>query len=237
MNHRTCAGLLIAGTVWAGTASAVPLVNHSGGVKLLVGADVWSAPSNPPRGLELGFVDIAGGFGYGAVGYYELRIVKFIGLEADLAFQHGTFQRKITYNDVFEYKEQVNTNALRLPLLAKFNLPTTFGRFWLGVGPEFTIYQGSSAVLEQTGGPTAPLPLTMRTRDVKPVYGTMGLGMVIELPLIDLEIPIELRASKNLNQPSEWSDRVSANVPEVSETIRAESSWVFRLGAGLGYRF
>jgi hypothetical protein len=70
------------------------------------------------------------------------------------------------------------------------------------------------------------------TRDVKPIFGTGGLGLVIELPATGIEIPIELRVSKNLSQPSDYSDRISQ-----AGVVRAESSWVYRLGVGLGFSF
>lgn len=225
-------GLALACTLFARNSLALPLIDSSAGLKLLAGADIWSAPSNVPSGYDgIGFVGTGGGFSYGALGYYELRIIKFIGVEADLAYQHGSFQRKVSYPG-FDVTESVTMNSLRLPILAKLNIPLGLGRLWLGVGPEFTLYQSSSGKAEVTAAITPP---TITTRDVKPTFFTGGLGLVIEVPAIGIDIPLEFRASKNLSQPSGVLERVSYT--QTSEDVRAESSWVLRLGAGIGYRF
>lgn len=238
MNHRTCAGLTLVGTLlWLGSAQAGVLIDSSAGVKALAGADLWSSPSNVPDGLASGFAGSAAGFGYGGLGYYELRLIKFVGIEADLAYQHGSFHRKVTYNQTAELTETINISSLRLPILAKLNIPMAIGRLWLGLGPEFTLYQTSSFKLEQTAGPTISVQGSGSTRNVKPTYGTLGLGFVLEIPLIGIDIPIELRASKNLSQPSDWAERVNVDAAASSAVIRAESSWVLRLGAGVGIRF
>ena len=220
-------GFGLAATVVTPAAMA-SLTDSSAGLKLLAGADTWSTPSAAPGGGQfLGFQGSAGGLGYGALGYYELRIIKLIGVEADLAYQHGSFHRNVTLNQV-AYTETVTTNDWRIPILAKLNIPLGLGRIWGGLGPEFTLSQSSSGKLEPVG--------TVTTRDVKPTFLTFGLGLVIEMPVIGFEIPIEFRASKNMSQPSAWADRVAID-SLTAETVRAESSWVFRLGAGLGYQF
>lgn len=229
MNKRhITAALFSVGTILAAqTALAGALTDSTAGAKLFGGADTWSTPSGGD-GDRFGFQGNAGGFSYGLAGYYELRIIKLIGVEADLAYQHGTFHRNVTYNDV-KFTETVTLNSWRLPILAKLNIPLPLGRFWVGAGPEFTIAQSSSAKLE----PSASTNESETTHNVKPTYGTGGLGLVLELPLTGIEIPIEFRASKNLSQPDAWSDRVSS--PGLN--IRAESSWAFRLGVGLGFSF
>ncbi len=215
-------------------ASALSLVDHSAGVKVLAGADLWTTPSNIPGGYSgPGFAGSAGGFSYGAMPYYELRIIKFIGVEAGIEYEHGSFHRNNTING-FDTTETVNINSWRLPLLAKLNIPLALGRIWFGLGPDFTLSQSSSAKFELASGATSPI--TVATRDVKPTYLTGGLGLVIEMPLAGIEIPIEFRASKDLSQPSDWSDRVTAT-SQTSYTVRAESSWVLRLGAGIGFQF
>ncbi|HMA93864.1 MAG TPA: hypothetical protein VKP30_14335 [Polyangiaceae bacterium] len=238
MNHKAFGGLALVGTLfWLGSAQAGVLIDSSAGVKALAGADLWSTPSNVPEGQLFGFAGSAAGLSYGALGYYELRLIKFVGLEVDLAYQHGSFHRKLTVNQIAEFTETANVNSLRLPILAKLNIPMGVGRFWLGLGPEFTLYQSSSFKLEQTGGPSTPVPGSTHTRNVKPTYGTLGVGFVLEIPLIGIDIPIELRASKNLAQPGDWDERMSVDRGAATATLRAESSWVLRLGAGVGIRF
>lgn len=239
MKRLFIAALGITGTFVTQNAMAASLTETTVGLKLLAGADLWSAPSGVPGGQQgLGFTGSAGGIGYGAMGYYDLRIIKLIGLEVDLAYQHGSFHRNVTENQTSQVTETVTTNDWRIPILAKLNIPLGLGRLWLGLGPEFTLSQSSSGKLEQTGGPPLGIPSgAVTTRDVKPTFGTLGLGLVIELPVIGIEIPVEFRTSKNLSQPGDWADRVTVAPDGSSESVRAESSWVLRLGAGLGYRF
>ena len=230
-------GLGLIGTLVTQRAWAASLTETTVGLKLLAGADLWSTPSGAPNGGQgLGFTGSAAGIGYGAMAYYDLRIIKLIGVEADLAYEHGSFHRNVTQNQVSQVTETVTTNDWRIPILAKLSIPLALGRIWVGAGPEFTLSQSSSGKLEQTSGTPGLLSgASITTRDVKPTFATFGLGLVIEIPAISLEIPVEFRASKNLSQPSAWSDRVEAT--DGSENVRAESSWVLRLGVGLGYRF
>ena len=223
-------------------AVAGKLVDHSAGLKLLVGADVWSTPSNVPPAFQNGFMFVgnAAGLSYGAMPYYEIRILKLLGAEAGLNYEVGSFHRNVTYNGgLAEVKETIDIKALRFPLLAKLNIPFVLGRFWFGAGPEFTLTQSSSGKLEVTSGALLGTA-NVRTRDVKPTYLTGGLGIVIEIPLVGIEVPIEFRASKNMSQPDNWAERVTVNAPtlnDVTYTVRAESSWAYRLGAGLGFQF
>jgi len=227
MKHLTVASIAFASVLVAGQAFAGPLIDQSAGLKLFLGADVWTAPSNVPPGVSAPLDGSGGGFGYGGAAYYELRLIKLVGIEADLAYQHGPMHRTVTSNGV-DTTYTLTTNSWRLPILAKLNIPLGLGRFWVGLGPEFTLASSSSVKVE-TDGNTATQ--SNATRDVKPVFGTGGLGLVIEIPLTGIEIPLEFRASKNLSQPSNYSDRFDTT------TVRAESSWVFRLGAGVGYQF
>ena len=216
-------------------AAAVTLVDHTAGLKILAGADVWSTPSNLPGGTSgPGFAGNGAGIGYGALPYYELRIIKLVGFETGLEYEHGSFHRNNTINQI-DTRETVTINSWRLPLLAKLNIPLGLGRIWFGLGPEFTLSQSSSAKFEVTSGAAAGVP-TISTRDVKPTYFTGGLGLVIEMPLTGIEIPLEFRASKDLSQPSDWADRVTLLSP-TSYQVRAESSWVYRLGVGIGFQF
>jgi hypothetical protein len=215
----------VSSILYASVAFAGPLTDHTAGAKLFLGADVWSTPSNAPEGGgKLGFAGNGGGFSYGFAGYYELRIIKLIGLEADIAYQHGQFHRNVTINGT-KFTEELTINSWRLPILAKLNIPLPLGRLWFGLGPEFTL--SSSSSYKVTGGISGSGP----THDRSPTYGTGGLGLVFELPATGIEIPVEFRASKNLSQPDSLSDRVDAT------GIKAESSWVYRLGVGLGFSF
>ncbi len=228
MHHRFLAGFcaLSALSGLAIPARADLVVDHSVGVKLLAGADIWTTPEGLADGDDgLGFRGNGGGMSYGALAYYDLRLIKLIGLEAGLNYQLGNMHRNVSVNGV-DITEELEIKSLRLPLLAKLNVPLGLGRLWFGLGPEFTLSQSAEGHAE--GGGQDP---DYTIREVKPTFLTFGTGLVIDVPGVGLEIPVEFRGSKNLDQPGDYLDRAEG------ERLRAESSWVLRLGAGLGVSF
>jgi hypothetical protein len=68
---------------------------------------------------------------------------------------------------------------------------------------------------------------------------TLAFGIAVEIGE-NWEIPLDLRAARNLSQASDWKERVDtrelfADPPKYDVTV--QSSWDFRLATGLGYRF
>jgi hypothetical protein len=248
MKYHILIAAILSGMSVTQASKAELITDNTVGLKLLVGADYWSKPSNLPGYQWPGFQASASGFGYGALAYYEFRLQKFFGIEAAVAYQHGSFHRNVTFtysyqtpppiSETVTVVETVSTNALRLPILAKAVIPLGITRTWLGVGPEFTLVQWSAANAAQMSGGTNVIEAGLfTTRNPTPTFATFGLGLVFELPRSNLEISTEFRASKNLSQPSAWSNRVALVMDAVGYDIRAESSWVGRFGIGVGYRF
>ena len=70
----------------------------------------------------------------------------------------------------------------------------------------------------------------------------LGFGLGLALYLGDLlELPIELRASKNLGQDDGWLERVHLATDTAGAvtgySVVTQPSWDFRLSLGLGARF
>lgn len=220
------------------------VVQVSAGAKGFAGGNLWTTPSSRPWSYEgLGFAGNAGGFGFGAGAYVEARFIKFLGLEIDAIYDSSSLYRDVTYSSLVKVREKVTTSGMRVPLLAKGILPVPFGRLSLFVGPEFVFATSPSGSIEITTGAQymtaadqARTQSFIHGKAVSSTMFTMGLGIAVELPA-SLEIPIELRASKNMSQPDAWMDRVDIAPPAPDYTVRAQSSWDFRLGLGLGYRF
>jgi opacity protein-like surface antigen len=208
-------------------------VAFSAGAKFLVGGSLYGTPSNVPAGYSgLGFAGSAGGVGLGGGAYFEARFVKYLGLELGVGYDQSDLHRKITYNGTFDVTERATSKSLRIPLLLKAIIPAEFGRLSFGVGPEFVSAMTPDARLELPAGAT-----TNATFTAVKAGGTrlvLDFGIAIDLPG-GLELPIGMRASKALSQPDAWSDRVAATT--TSYSLKAESSWDFRLDLGLGYRF
>ena len=249
-------GALGAGLVVASEASAdeAPLrdakaapsrtFESSAGLKGLVGGNLWTTPENIPGSYEgLGFAGSAGGFGWGAALYYEARIVRHLGLEVDLGYDSATLQRNVTYNGVLKVDEKVQPKGFRASALVKGIAPAPFGRVWLGIGPELLAPSSADASLEiKEGGQLvspadeAQLKSLISAKTESSTMFLFGLGLVFHVSP-QLEIPVDLRAAKNLSQESDWQDRVAIDLNAGSYEVTARTSWDFRLGTGLGYRF
>jgi hypothetical protein len=227
----------LAALTLAASASA-DLTEASAGLKIAGGGNLWTAPSDIPASPDgRGFRGAAGGIGY-AIGLYgELRLATFFGLETGIAYDNSDVWRKVTItvgSVSIETKEKFSVSCLRIPLLVKGILPIGFGRASLGVGPELIVPLSASGSLEATSG-SAQLASTTLTRTESSIMLTTDLGMAIAAGPI--EIPIDLRASKNLKQPDAWADRVSFDPASQAYTVLAQSSWDFRFIAGVGMSF
>jgi hypothetical protein len=147
---------------------------------------------------------------------------------------------------VVKVREKVSATNLRVPLLFKGILPIPlFGRLSIFLGPEFIVPLSASASNQITSGEqyfqkpsdATDVKNAIKAKTAGSTMLTMGLGLTLDLPL-SFELPIELRASKNMSQPDAWSDRVSfVGGPPVQYTVQAQNSWDFRMGLGFGRRF
>jgi hypothetical protein len=209
---------------------------------------LWTTPDNVDPGYDaLGFAGSGGGFGWGVAAYYEARIAQYLGLELDFGYDHSVLQRDLTYkvNDVpFKVNEKVSASRTRWGLLVKGILPVSWGRVWLGLGPELVSAGSVDGTVEVTeGNPNEQLrkgiESSITAKKKRSTLLLMGFGLSIDLGE-QLEIPVELRAARNLTQPSDWKDRVDTThlydtKPRYEVTV--QNSWDFRLVTGLGYRF
>jgi opacity protein-like surface antigen len=232
---------LSASSASAQDAAAPPKkFESSAGLKLLAGGNVWTTPSDVPGGYDgLGFPGSGGGFGWGAAAYYEARFIQHLGLELDLGYDSSTLQRNVTYNGVVKVTEKVQMSGLRWGLLAKGIVPTPFGRLWLGLGPEFVSGSSVDASIEVKTDNVAnksQIESLISAKSKSSTMLTFGFGLAIHVGE-HLEIPVDLRAAKNMSQDSKWTDRVKINPATSEYEVTAQSSWDFRLATGLGYRF
>jgi hypothetical protein len=205
------------------------------GAKLFLGGNIWTTPDDVPGGYDgLGFAAEGGGFGWGGALYYEARIVQHLGLELDLGYDTSTLLRNVTQNG-FDTQEKVTHSGPRIGLLVKGIVPAPFGRLWAGLGPELMIASSADATLEVEGTEQSG---AIEAEKKSSTMLAFALGMVFHVGDA-IEIPVELRAAKNLTQESKWTDRVDIPPTGTGDpyTVTAQNSWDFRLGVGGGYRF
>lgn len=225
------------------TAKADGPVEGTVGAKGFLGGNLFSTPSELPSGYDgIGFAGNAGGMGWGAGIYGEARFIKFLGLELGLTYDSSRLMRNVDLNvngTLLKVREQVDTKSMRIPILVKGILPIPFGRIAAFLGPELVRPSSVSASNEITNNSNAQLATKINAIEKSSTMLTMGMGLTIELPA-KLELPIELRASKNMSQDAEWGKRVDLVFQGnnlMSYSVRSQNSWDFRLGVGLGYRF
>lgn len=203
------------------------------GAKLFLGGNLWSTPDDVPGGYDgLGFAGDGGGFGWGAALYYEARIVTHLGLELDLGYDSSTLLRNVTVSGV-DTQEKVTHSGPRITFLVKGIVPAPFGRLWAGIGPEFMIASSADATLEVDGKEQSGV---IEAEKKSSTMLALALGMVFHVGEA-VEIPVDIRASKNMTQEAKWADRVEITGPSGPYTVTAQNSWDFRLGVGAGYRF
>jgi hypothetical protein len=220
----------------AAPSARADVVDTSAGVKLMAGGSLWTTPSDRPGNYDaVGFAGNGGGFSWGGGVYFEARFIKLLSLELDIIRDMSVIQRDVTYNQTIKVREKIDITSWRIPVLAKANVPTPFGRLFFLLGPEFVRVSSADPSLEVVeGNGTIPGdPLHAEKNNYTMLTG--GLGLTIDLAA--LEIPIELRASKNLGQEDAWLDRVEVDQANSRFVVDAQTSWDFRVSAGLGYRF
>jgi hypothetical protein len=209
-------------------------VEFSAGARGQLGGGLYTTPSGAPA-ETLGFMGSAGGIGWGAQAYFEARFVKYLGVELGLGYDSQDLHRNVTFNGSTTVTERVVSKGIRIPLLIKGVVPTPFGRISLGLGPEFVAASTPEASLD----PANVIVTKISAEKVSNVRLGLDFGMAFELPA-NLEIPFGLHASKSLGQPDAWNQRVSyelSGTTLTSYTVKAESTWDFRMSLGLGYRF
>ncbi len=222
-----------AGTFLVAGAARADLVEPSAGVKLMAGGSLWTTPSDRPGNYDgIGFAGNGGGFSYGAGPYFEVRFIKLLSLEIDVIYDKSVLLRNVSINNVLKVQERLDMTNWRIPILAKGNIPTPFGRLFVLLGPEFVVRSSTDASLEVIEG-NATLAERLEAKSNGYTMLTAGLGLTIDV--VSLEIPIELRVSKNLGQEDAWPDRVERTTNLF--TVDDQTSWDFRMSAGLGYKF
>lgn len=221
-------------------------VAFSAGARVFLGGNYSNTPGNisPPGYEGIYFAGNSGGFGWGLGAYGEARFVEHLGVELGFIYDNSTLQRDVTYNSVITLNERVTFSSTRLNLLLKGIAPFPAGRMWVGVGPELVLSVSGDAGNEITEGASSTpdvLKNAIRANEEKSTLLALALGMVIHAGDL-LEIPIELRALKNMSQESDWLDRVDIGTPPAAGqpapyAVNTRSTWEFRLGMGLGARF
>ena len=222
----------------SGAAAFMP--EFSAGVKLSGGGNLWTEPDDTP-GTGVGFRGDAGGYAIGGGVYAEIRALSFLGLELGLLFEKGSLWRNVDINGgIVTVKEEASANVLRVPILAKIILPLGVARLSAGVGPELILPQSSEGTYD-IDAPSNITVTTGTTFDTKTKSSTMlalDLGLVIEVGDF-LEIPISLRAARNLSQDDGWAERTNPEFVQTTQglalkhfSVEVQNSWDFRLMAG-----
>jgi hypothetical protein len=248
MVRRVVAGLVMGGVLTSLEARAAEpgapakRVEFSAGVLGLVGGNLFTTPDNRiPADYEgLGFAGDAGGFGWGIAAYGEGRFFRHLGIGLTLGYDRSVLQREVTYSNQLgsaTVDEKITIGSTRLGLMAKGVLPTPFGRLWLGLGPQFVLNTSSEGEIDVPSnvGNAAAIQNLIHVEETNSTLLDFGGGLAVHAGDL-IEIPFEIRASKNLSQEDDWLDRVTVH-PSLDYDVKTQSSWEFRMAIGVGARF
>jgi hypothetical protein len=247
MRRVACASFAAAAfvmTLSLANAARADVIDKSVGIKAMAGGSLWTTPSERPNNDNyegIGFAGNGGGFSYGGGLYAEVRFIKVLSLELDLIYDKSVLMRNVDFSfpnttATVKVQEKIDITSWRIPILAKANLPTPFGRLFVLLGPEFVRESSAEPSLEVTEGNGTVAGDPLRAESANYTMLTAGLGLTIDLPP-SLEIPLELRGSKNWSQSDKFADRVEFDATNNRFTVDAQTSWDFRVSAGLGYQF
>jgi len=227
----TSALALLLVATWAVPAPAA--IEISAGIKGMGGVNVWTKPSSTPAGVSIAFTKTRAGYGTGGGLFAQAAFLKYLAAEFDILLEYDALWEDQDWGGA-STRTRANTTNLRLPLLVKGILPLPGLSLSFGIGPEFVIPVSKSASLSVPANVTNVFKFKVRTKTS--VMLTMDLGADIDLPL-GLFLPVSIRASYNMTQPSKWGDRVANDSAAQIWSLLYQNSWDFRILVGLGYKF
>jgi hypothetical protein len=211
-----CAAVMAAGSAHAFDLG-VGLIGTAGG-------NFIDKPDNA-QALYPGF----GGLTYGGGLMLDGRILDgLLGLEVDAIRSSDHGSGTYTLNGV-DFKVKLGQGAWHVPILAKVTIPSPLVAPAFFVGPEIVAPSSASGEVTGPGGATGSAPETASTYVM--LTGGLGVEIKVPLPVLDLRIPIGLRASYNPSVSSKAQDRFSNNA------YRSEWKYAVNLTAGAAIYF
>lgn len=243
------------GLMLARPASAVAswggVVDLEFGLKGMGGYNHWTKPADGPYDLanqDVAFSNTRGGYGAGGGLYVQLRFFRYLGLEIDLLFEDDLlWEHPLADHDWQITARRVN---LRIPMMIQGVLPLPGVRLALGIGPEFVV--PLSHWTQQSDAPSSMREFQFKSDSTTTTRLTFGLNITVKL-WRGIMLPIDLRASYDPAQPSDWQDRVGVPPscaagqavacardlydPAVGFRLHQRNTWDFRMLIGLGFDF
>lgn len=214
-----CAALGCAGLLSTRTAHAFDF-----GVGLIgtAGGNFLDKPDNPPPGYP-GF----GGVTYGGGLMLDGRILDgILGLEGDVIRSVDKGSGTITVNGI-DSKLKLGQGAWHVPILAKVTIPSPVVAPAFFLGPEIVFPSSANAELST---PLGTISGPQKADTYVMITGGLGVEIKVPLPILDLRIPIGLRASYNPSVSAKYSDRVTL----VNGTARYQSEWKYAVNLTAG---
>jgi hypothetical protein len=202
----------------------------------LVGAVGGNFLDKPDR--TAGEPDIYPGYGGLTIGGGLMLDARFLdgllGVEADVIRSSDKGSGDVTFTSQIpgfvaseKVTHKIGQGAWHVPLLAKLAIPSPVVAPVLMLGPEFVFPSSPSSTVDP-----ALQGFTVRAKADNYVAITAGVGVEIKLPLpiLDLRIPVDLRASYNPSVSSKFSDRVQSG----GTTLTYHSEWKYSVALTAG---
>jgi hypothetical protein len=169
-----------------------------------------------------------GGLTLGGGLMLDARLIPFLGLEVDVLRTNDKGSGDYTLNGN-KFHITLSQGAWHIPILAKVVLPSPLLAPYAVLGPEYVSPSDPSAETD----PKIPIGNGGFSAFADSYWMiTAGLGMEIKLPLpiVDLRIPISLRASFTPGASSKGTDRTKLD----AGTISYSSEWQYAINLNAG---
>jgi hypothetical protein len=154
-----------------------------------------------------------------------------LGLELDVIRSNDKGSGTVNFSGLGEtisVKQTIGQAAWHLPLLAKITFPSPLIAPMIFLGPEF-VFPGSGS--SETSVPVIGVDLRAHADHYVMITAGGGVEIKLPLPVIDLRIPVGIRASFNPSVPSGFNDRVKTSG---TDTVTYYSAWKYAVNFTAG---
>lgn len=215
-------------------AARADLIDVGVGVVGAFGGNFIDKPSDksyPPFGNDPTSYPGFGGTNYGGGLAFDVRVLKFVGVEIDVLRQKDKGHADWSWNKR-DYTIDIGQSAWHIPVLAKGVIPLPLFAPFVVLGADFVKPSDGEGDISPT-----PAPFAVRSKADSYTMLVGGIGFEIKLPApgIDVRIPFQIRASFTPGASDKLVDQQKLELNGAT-VVSSEynSAWKYQAQATLG---